>query len=654
MKIKDEDTICEINFTDDFLIQFLRQAKYDTQRAFSHLKNFIKLKRKYSNLFQSVPEYYFSEIPSSKFGTILPLRCPDGCTIVYCQIGLWDPSELSFDDFRRLALMLFIQPLFDPMTQINGFKIIHDFGGTSLKHLRYCTPQDLRFQYHAAIDCIPARYKEIHLVNDSLLLSTLWAIVKQFLSPKIRKRFKNGNNNFDSICTMHRICSRYHVPKGRPSKRKMQALLKAKKRWASEEIELEHQSLHVCENDPDASGNVSSNYENNEVNTYPLNSSELNAATERKLSLLSSHTSAEHVISEQNDPTYVLVDTNNFLTEVLTTREDSSADRFVGSEDMSSEASKTIPQGDETLPFKMKYLPEFVLKKLKEELKETPETKVQSLLEIRKMLRDEQLTSGIDFEEDFLVQYLRHSKYDTGKAFNHIRSMFHIRRKHPRLFDSIPDEFFLTKESTKTIRVLPKRCPEGSTVVIFQHGKYDTNELCVEDFKRLVNFWFIQILRDPMTQINGFKLIHDFKGTTLQHLKCCTPQNLYLFYHISMHCIPARYKEVHVINQSFLVKPCWVALKPVLTEKIKKRVHFHSDVEELFDYFPRSILPAEYGGDLNEKIEDDWPLDSYQENNLNTLVPVVMIITKISEVERCLKNTKGVKLEDEIECLTQD
>ncbi|GFQ88266.1 hypothetical protein TNCT_266251 [Trichonephila clavata] len=116
---------------------------------------------------------------------------------------------------------------------------------------------------------------------------------------------------------MHRISSRYHVPKERPSKRKMQALLKAKKRWASGEIELEHQNLH--ENDPDASGNVSSNYENNEVNTYPLNSSELNAATERKLSLLSSHTSAEHVISEQNDPTYVLVDTNvwkNLLSTV--------------------------------------------------------------------------------------------------------------------------------------------------------------------------------------------------------------------------------------------------------------------------------------------------------------------------------------------------
>ncbi|GFW83785.1 hypothetical protein TNCV_668981 [Trichonephila clavipes] len=60
---------------------------------------------------------------------------------------------------------------------------------------------------------------------------------------------------------MHRISSRYHVPKARPSKRKMQALLKTKKRWASGQLELEHPSFH--DNDPNASGHASSNYENN-------------------------------------------------------------------------------------------------------------------------------------------------------------------------------------------------------------------------------------------------------------------------------------------------------------------------------------------------------------------------------------------------------
>ncbi|GFW20670.1 uncharacterized protein TNCV_1048931 [Trichonephila clavipes] len=97
----------------------------------------------------------------------------------------------------------------------------------------------------------------------------------------------------------------------------MQALLKAKKRWASGQLELEHPSFH--DNDPNASGHASSNYEKNaKVNTCTLNSSELNAATERKLSLLS-HTSLKHLANEQDDTTYVSVDTNiwkNLLSTV--------------------------------------------------------------------------------------------------------------------------------------------------------------------------------------------------------------------------------------------------------------------------------------------------------------------------------------------------
>ncbi|GFU83683.1 hypothetical protein TNCV_1412211 [Trichonephila clavipes] len=88
----------------------------------------------------------------------------------------------------------------------------------------------------------------------------------------------------------------------------MQALQIAKKRGASGQLELEHQIFH--DNDPNASGHASSNYENNaEVNTYTLNSSELNAAIERKPSL-PSHTSVQHLANEQNDATYVLVGTN--------------------------------------------------------------------------------------------------------------------------------------------------------------------------------------------------------------------------------------------------------------------------------------------------------------------------------------------------------
>ncbi|GFU00286.1 alpha-tocopherol transfer protein-like [Nephila pilipes] len=274
---------------------------------------------------------------------------------------------------------------------------------------------------------------------------------------------------------------------------------------------------------------------------------------------------------------------------------------------MSSNSSKLIQESNEIFPFEMKHLPDFVLKKLEEELKETPEKKQKSLLELKKLLdADEQLTYGIDFHEDFLTQYLRHSKYDTQRAFYHLRSMLLLRKKYSTLFDGIPDEFFLTKDSPKCIRLLPKRCPEGCTIVIYQYGKYNPKELSVEDFKKMIVMLDFQMLRDPMTQINGFKFIHDFQGTTMQHLKLCTPSNMYLFYHAGIHCIPARYKEIHIINEPYWFKPCWIFIKSFLSEKVRNRVYFHSSTEKLFDHFPRAILPTEYGGDLRESYLEDW------------------------------------------------
>ncbi|GFT13285.1 retinaldehyde-binding protein 1 [Nephila pilipes] len=273
---------------------------------------------------------------------------------------------------------------------------------------------------------------------------------------------------------------------------------------------------------------------------------------------------------------------------------------------MSSNSSKLIQESNEILPFVMNHLPDFVLKKLKDDLKETPEKRRKSIFELIKMLNEEQLASGIDFHEDFLTQYLRHSKYDIQRTFSLMRGMLLLRKKYSALFDGIPDELFITNNSLKFLHLLPVRCPEGCAVLIFQYAKYDPKELSQEDYMRMIVMMYLQILRDPMTQINGIKFIHDFQGTTLLHLRQCTPSNLYLVYNITLHCVPARYKEVHVINESSLFKPCWTFIKPFLSEKIRNRVYFHSNTEKLFDYFPRAILPTEYGGDLRYDNMEDW------------------------------------------------
>lgn len=38
-------------------------------------------------------------------------------------------------------------------------------------------------------------------------------------------------------------------------------------------------------------------------------------------------------------------------------------------------------------------------------------------------------------------------------------------------------------------------------------------------------------------------------------------------------------------------------VKPFLKEKIRNRIFLHSNIDELYKYVPKSMLPSEYGGD---------------------------------------------------------
>ncbi|XP_055943729.1 retinaldehyde-binding protein 1-like [Argiope bruennichi] len=253
---------------------------------------------------------------------------------------------------------------------------------------------------------------------------------------------------------------------------------------------------------------------------------------------------------------------------------------------------------ENVLPFETDYLPDFVLKKAVVELNETSENKVQMLESLKELASDLGKIADFIFEDDFLRVFLRYSKYNISKAFAQLRNFVHFRRKYDSLFESIPEEYFVTKKSAEFFSVLPYRDSHGCTLVLLELGKWDPAELHIDDFKRLTLAVYLQVLRDPMTQINGFQVIHDFSGTSIEHLRYCTPQNLYFLYHGALNCFPTRYKGIHMVNESVVLKALWAIIKNFLPEKLKKRILFHSNPKDLLNFFPPSILPTQYGGDL--------------------------------------------------------
>ncbi|GFY57484.1 alpha-tocopherol transfer protein-like [Trichonephila inaurata madagascariensis] len=62
--------------------------------------------------------------------------------------------------------------------------------------------------------------------------------------------------------------------------------------------------------------------------------------------------------------------------------------------------------------------------------------------------------------------------------------------------------------------------------------------------------------------------------------------------------MPTRVKGLQIIHESFIVRIAWPVMKQFMSEKIRNRVLFHSKNEDPYKYFPPSVLPAKYGGEV--------------------------------------------------------
>ncbi|XP_055943918.1 alpha-tocopherol transfer protein-like [Argiope bruennichi] len=249
-------------------------------------------------------------------------------------------------------------------------------------------------------------------------------------------------------------------------------------------------------------------------------------------------------------------------------------------------------------PYHMDHLPDSFQQRALKEFNETPETRQVELKKLKDLLSADKFAAHIEFEEDFLQLFLRYRKYDSSKAFQAVRNFLSFRNTYSSIFQTIPDVHFKDNPSTRFTTVLPYRCPDGCAVVLHELRKWNPNELSLEHFKTIVLSSFLLPLRCPMTQISGFKIIYDFKDTN-KRFRYCTPQNINIYYNAAFNCVPGRYKEIHCVNKSVILTAVWAVLKPFLSEKMRKRIFFHSNPEDLLNYFPSSTIPTQYGGSLD-------------------------------------------------------
>ncbi|KAG7276871.1 hypothetical protein CRUP_008008 [Coryphaenoides rupestris] len=228
-------------------------------------------------------------------------------------------------------------------------------------------------------------------------------------------------------------------------------------------------------------------------------------------------------------------------------------------------------------------LPGHTIQKARDELNETDERRASALKELRSAVREvgaaaaggDQLAQAVleqfgDQADSLLLRFLRARKFDVARAHDLMKDVAVV---FVKCCEMIRDRY-------------------GRVVLLFNIQHWDLEEITFDETLRAYCAILEKLLENEETQINGFVLIENFKGFTMQHASGIKPAELK-----KMESFPARFKAVHVTHQPWYFTTTYNVVKPFMKSKLLERVFVHGDeLDGYFKDFDANLLPVDFDG----------------------------------------------------------
>ncbi|XP_042896473.1 alpha-tocopherol transfer protein-like [Parasteatoda tepidariorum] len=250
----------------------------------------------------------------------------------------------------------------------------------------------------------------------------------------------------------------------------------------------------------------------------------------------------------------------------------------------------------------MKGLTPEMVQRAEDELGETPQLRKQSLKELKELINGQKTFCPV-MDDSFLLRFLRCKKYDVKKAFITLKNYHDFKNRYSgTITDRTPSKLKNVLEMD-CVFLTPKRGPNGEGVAIVFLGKFDIENLSAFELYAATFLCADIGIETEASQVCGGALIFDFQGITLNKLRhFSNPSYLACLVRGIQNCFPYRIPGFHMVHEPSYFSMTYSIVKPMLSKKLKERVHFHgNDLSSLHKFYPPEILPKELGGHLGEK-----------------------------------------------------
>ncbi|XKL68220.1 hypothetical protein PGB90_003711 [Kerria lacca] len=261
------------------------------------------------------------------------------------------------------------------------------------------------------------------------------------------------------------------------------------------------------------------------------------------------------------------------------------------------------------------------------ELRETPERVIESVNELRKILKVDK-SLQYDDSEEFLIMMLRPVKFYPESAYGLMKRIADFRKANAEILKNVSPE--TDKDSflnSKVVNVLVDRDQKRRRILVMNLGSnWNPKELNIDKLFRILYLIHFGALMEPLTQVHGSIIIMDFTDLSRTQAFAFTPAFSKRLLTFIQEVVPLRIKAVHIVFQPFVFKIVWNLFKPFIGAKLKSRIFFHgAKLASLHEHIDPNYLPEEYGG-TRGKIDysgADWyPVLAELENTIKDIQKV--------------------------------